>query len=133
MKEQVGEWVQKFCGLWLIPIGLLHFVYAQASLDLVPMWLPYRQGWVYLSGAGHIAVGLAMLFGVLPELAAFAEAAMIGCFTLLVWAPKIVAEPKSRLNWTAFFVSWAIGAGAWAVAQSVAAKREGNQLAAAAD
>jgi len=65
-----------------------------------------------------------VLFGVLSRLAAFAEAGMIGVFTLLVWAPRIVAEPKSRLNWTAFFISWAIAAGAWVVAQNVEAKQK---------
>lgn len=131
--ERTVYFVQKFFGLWLIPIGLSHFVYAQASLDLVPGWLPYRMGWVYLSGAGHIAAGLGVLFGVFPRAAAFAESAMIGCFTLMIWAPRVIAEPRSRPNWTAFFISWTIGAGAWCVAQSVAAKRESNQLAAAAD
>jgi len=35
---------------------------------------------------------------------------------LLVWA--IVAAPKTRLPWTAFFISWAIGSAAWVVAQN---------------
>ena len=130
--ERTVYFVQKFFGLWLIPIGLSHFVYAQASLDLVPGWLPFRMGWVYLSGAGHIAAGLGVLFGVLPRAAAFAESAMIGCFTLMIWAPRAIAEPRSRLNWTAFFISWAIGAGAWCVAQSVAAKTARNEMAAKA-
>jgi hypothetical protein len=68
-----------------------------------------------------------VLFSVFPRVAAFAEAAMIGVFTILVWGPKIVAEPKSRLNWTAFFISWAIAAAAWAVAQTVAEKRAATQ------
>ena len=114
---------KKFFALWLIPIGMSHIVYVKETAALVPAWLPYREGWAYLTGAGHIAAGLGVLFGILPRLAAFAEAAMIGVFTLLVWAPRIVAEPKSRLNWTAFFISWAIAAGAWAVAQNVGAKQ----------
>jgi len=35
---------------------------------------------------------------------------------LLVWA--IVAAPKTRLPWTAFFISWAIGSAAWVAAQN---------------
>jgi uncharacterized membrane protein len=113
---------QIFFAVWLIPIGLSHMFYVQATADLVPAWLPYRIGWAYLTGAGHIAAGLGVLFSIFPRLAAFAEAAMIGVFTLLVWAPRIVAEPKARLPWTAFFISWAIAAAAWVVAQSVASK-----------
>jgi uncharacterized membrane protein len=114
---------QMFFAVWLIPIGLSHIVYVQATRDLVPAWLPYREGWAYLTGAGHIAAGLGVLFSIFPRLAATAEAAMIGVFTLLVWGPRIVAEPKARLPWTAFFISWAIASAAWVVAQSVAAKQ----------
>jgi uncharacterized membrane protein len=114
---------QMFFGVWLIPIGLSHIFYVQATMDLVPGWLPYHKGWAYLTGAGHIAAGLGVLFSVFPRLAAMAEAAMIGVFTLLVWGPKIAAAPKERLPWTAFFISWAIAAAAWVVAQSIGAKQ----------
>lgn len=119
---------QIFFAVWLIPIGLSHIVYVHATMDLVPSWLPYRAGWAYLTGAGHIAAGLGVLLSVFPRVAAFAEAAMIGVFTLLVWGPKIIAEPKARLNWTAFFISWAIAAAAWVVAQSLrSAPQPANQ------
>src|SRR5579871_3094995 len=36
----------------LPPIGLSHFVYLQATMNLVPTWLPYRAGWARLTGAG---------------------------------------------------------------------------------
>jgi uncharacterized membrane protein len=113
---------QMFFAVWLIPIGLSHIVYVQATMDLVPAWLPYRMGWAYLTGAGHIAAGLGVLFSVFPQVAATAEAAMIGVFTIFVWGPAIVAAPHNRLNWTAFFISWAIASAAWVVAQSVATK-----------
>lgn len=113
---------QKTFALWLIPIGLSHIVYVQATVDLVPAWLPYRAGWAYLTGAGHIAAGLGVLFSIFPRLAAFAESAMIGVFTLFVWAPRIMAAPRARLPWTAFLISWAIASAAWVVAQSVASR-----------
>ena len=121
--EKAVRIAQIFFAVWLIPIGLSHIIYVQATVDLVPAWLPYHKGWAYLTGAGHIAAGLGVLFSVLPRLAAFAEAAMIGVFTLLVWVPAIVAAPKTRLPWTAFFISWAIATAAWMVAQTVAATR----------
>jgi uncharacterized membrane protein len=113
---------QIFFAVWLIPIGLSHIVYVQATADFVPAWLPYRAGWAYLTGAGHIAAGLGVLFSVFPRVAAMAEAAMIGVFTLLVWGPAIAAAPHTRLPWTAFFISWAIAAAAWVVAQSIKPK-----------
>ncbi|HET8655131.1 MAG TPA: hypothetical protein VFL93_06425 [Longimicrobiaceae bacterium] len=109
--------------LALIPIGLSHVVYVPQTVELIPAWLPARTGWAYLTGAGQIAAGLGVLFSVLPRVAAAAEASMITIFTLLVWVPRIVAAPTGRLPWTACLISWAIGAGAWAVAGSIPARR----------
>jgi uncharacterized membrane protein len=110
-------------GISLIPIGLSHIVYVKETADLVPAWLPYRPGWAYLTGAGQIASGLGVLFSILPGIAAWAEAGMISIFTLLVWAPAIVTAPKTRLNWTAFFISWVIASAAWVVAQNISQRK----------
>ena len=107
----------------LIPIGLSHLVYVKETAELVPAWLPYRVGWAYLTGAGHIASGLGVLLSIFQRLAARAEAGMISIFTLLVWAPAILAAPKTRLPWTAFFISWAIASAAWVVSQNIAPKK----------
>jgi uncharacterized membrane protein len=109
--------------VFVIPIGLSHFVYLKATVDLVPSWFPFRPGWAWLTGAGHIASGLAVLFSVLPRLAVTMEAAMIGIFTLLVWGPKILAAPHARLPWTAFWISWAIASAVWVVACNIPGKR----------
>jgi uncharacterized membrane protein len=109
--------------LALIPIGLSHFVYAPQTIGFVPAWLPFRPVWAYLGGAGHIAAGLGVLFGVVPGLAAMLEAAMIGVFTALVWVPLVVQAPTSQLNWTGLLVSWTIGAAAWVIAGSLATKQ----------
>jgi uncharacterized membrane protein len=107
----------------LIPIGLSHIVYVKETAALVPAWLPFRTGWAYLTGAGHIAAGLGVLFSILPRVAAWSEAGMLSLFTLLVWIPAILSAPKTRLPWTAFFISWAIASAAWAVAQNIAPKQ----------
>lgn len=109
----------------IIPVGLSHIVYADITAGYVPHWLPYRLGWAYLTGAGQIASGLGLLFGVLPRIAAWAEAGQISLYTLLVWGPGILQgfhAKDSRLSWTAFFISWIIGAAAWVVAQNVPGK-----------
>jgi uncharacterized membrane protein len=107
----------------IIPIGLSHLVYAEMTAGYVPHYFPYRLGWAYLTGAGQIASGLGLLFGVLPRIAAWAEAWQITLYTLLVWGGAIVAAPKTRLAWTAFFISWIFGAAAWVVAQNVPGKQ----------
>jgi uncharacterized membrane protein len=107
----------------ILPIGLAHIIYVKETAALVPAWLPFRAGWAYLTGIGQIACGLGVLFSIFPRVAAATEAGMISLFALLVWFPAILAAPKKRLPWTAFFISWAIAAGAWVVAQNIVAKR----------
>ncbi|WP_348264004.1 DoxX family membrane protein [Telmatobacter sp. DSM 110680] len=111
-----------YFAIWIIPIGLSHLIYTKATMELVPAWLPYHLGWAYLTGAGQIASGLGVLFGVLPRIAASAEAAQITLYTLLIWLPAIFATPRARLPWTALWISWTIGAAAWVVAQNTWSK-----------
>jgi uncharacterized membrane protein len=105
--------------VFLIPIGLSHIMYVKETVALVPHWLPFPIGWAYLTGAGQMACGLGVLFGVLPRVAALCEAGMISAFGLLVWLPAVVAAPKARLPWTAFWITWAIGAAAGVVAANI--------------
>jgi uncharacterized membrane protein len=116
------RWARYWFAVWLIPIGLSHWVYPEATAHYVPAWLPDRPFWGYLTGAGQMASGFGVLFGVLPRVAAWCEAGQITLFTFLVWLPAVFAAPKTRLPWTAFWISWAIGAGAWVVAQNTTAK-----------
>jgi uncharacterized membrane protein len=108
--------------VWLIPIGLSHFLYVKETINLIPAWIPFRTFWAYLTGAGHIAAGLGVLFSVVPRLAAAAEAGMLSLITLLVWVPAILAAPRTRLPWTAFFISWAITSAVWVVAREISGK-----------
>jgi uncharacterized membrane protein len=107
-----------YFAIWIIPIGLSHLLYTKPTVELVPAWLPYRVGWAYLTGVGQIASGLGVLFGVLPRIAAWAEAVQITLYTLLIWLPAIFVTPRARLPWTALWISWTIGAAAWVVAQN---------------
>jgi uncharacterized membrane protein len=120
-------------GASLPPIGLSHFVYLQATVHLIPPWLPFPAGWARLTGAGQIASGLGVLFNVLPRLAAWAEAAQLSFYTLLIWLPASLAtsymnletvfgQSGKRLPFTALFISWTIAAAAWAVAQNAPCK-----------
>ncbi len=124
-------------GASLPPIGLSHFVYLQATVNLVPPWLPFRAGWARLTGAGQIASGLGVLFNVLPRAAAWAQAAQISIYTLLIWLPvslvtsymnleAVFGQSGRRLPFTALFISWTIAAAAWVVAQNVPRKRVAN-------
>ncbi len=107
----------------LLPIGLSHLMYTKETIALVPAWLPDLRFWAVLTGVGQMACGAGVLVLVWPRVAAMAEAAMVSLFALLVWAPRVMAAPKTRLPWTAFWITWAIAAAAWVVASYIAAKK----------
>jgi uncharacterized membrane protein len=109
---------RRIFGLALIPIGLSHFFYMQGAADLIPAWFPLRIPLTMISGAGHIAAGIALFFGVVPRLAATMEAAMESIFTLVCWLTAVVGTPSSREYWVNLFISTALSAAAWAVAES---------------
>ncbi|WP_266157478.1 hypothetical protein [Dyella silvatica] len=99
-------------------IGLAHFFYSEQTVAMVPGWLPYGLGWVYLTGAGSIVASIAVLLAIFPRLAATLEAAMLAVITLLVWGPALMKMPVDRTSLTAFVISLAIAGGAWVVADS---------------
>lgn len=108
--------------LSLLAFGVSHFAYVAQTAGLVPTWLPFRTGWAYLTGTAHVAAGVGVLFSIYPRLAAAIEAAMLSVFTLLVWITAIVAAPTSMPTWTEIVVSLGVTAGAWVVAESIAAQ-----------
>jgi uncharacterized membrane protein len=128
--------MRTFYGVWLIPIGLSHIVYLDATVHLIPMWLPNRAFFAWLTGVGQIASGLGLLFNVLPRAAAYAEAAQLWIYTLLIWVPAVVFGPNTdvqavfgsgggaRMPWTALLVTWFPAACALAVAQGLTAQAE---------
>jgi uncharacterized membrane protein len=109
---------QLLFGACCVVFGLSHFVYAQGTASMVPAWLPDRLGIAYLAGVGHFATGVAILSGVLPRLAATAEAGMISSFVLLLHIPAAVSAPGSRLAWTMLFVASALAGAAWSMART---------------
>lgn len=116
-------------GLCPLVFGLSHFAYASFTASLVPAWIPYPLFWAYATGAGHLAAGLAILFGVIPRPAATLLTAMMGSFVVLLHLPRVMAKPDSQLEWTMAAVALSLTGAAWALRQSLPAPEPSGALA----
>lgn len=118
-------------GIGLIPLGLAHFIYLEATAPLVPAWMGRPVFWSYFTGAAFIAAGLAIIFGILPRFAAALVALQIGLLTVMVWLPRIFEGVMTAFQWNEFFVSILLTTCAAIVAQGLTATppSSSNQLA----
>jgi uncharacterized membrane protein YphA (DoxX/SURF4 family) len=107
-------------GACLMVFGLAHFFYLAYTAKLVPAWLPPGQTfWVYVTAAGHIAAGIAILSGIYARTAAMLLTAMFVVFGILVHAPTIFIDPHTHFNWAENAINFALIGSAWVVAASV--------------
>jgi len=127
-----SSWTLARCafGVACVQFGLSHFAFVDFTANMIPQWIPLHQPLAYITGAGHLCAGLAILAGpLLPKLwrlAALLEAAMMTSFVLLVHIPMILtAKPDStQLNWTLLFIATLLASSGAAIAASACKQLE---------
>ncbi len=116
---------QALFGITCVFYGYSHFAYANYTASMVPTWLPGRLDIAYLTGLGHVAAGIGIAVGILPRLAATLEATMMSAFSLLVWVPSFLVQPRPEWatpphnQWSELVVTLVLTASAWIVATSL--------------
>jgi uncharacterized membrane protein YphA (DoxX/SURF4 family) len=107
-------------GVCLLVFGLAHFVYLGFTASMVPAWIPGGQKfWAALTGAAHLAAGIALLLGIKARLAAILLTVMFATFSVLVHLPLLIADPHSHLNWVMNAINLALTGAAWAIATAL--------------
>lgn len=119
-----------FVGLGMIGLGLTHFLFQQFTTGRAPAWpdsLPGGVVWAYVSGAVVIAVGVAIIAGYHPRLAALGAATIIAVWALLRHVPVLLGEPFLSPSWTAAGKALALVGGLLAVAATSPAHTDGRE------
>jgi uncharacterized membrane protein YphA (DoxX/SURF4 family) len=118
-------------GVCLLMFGLAHFLYLGFTASMVPAWLPGGQKfWAVLTGAAHLAAGVALLSGIKARLAANLLTVMFASFSVLVHLPLLIANPHSHLNWVMNAINLALTGAAWAMATALQTDTHREELAA---
>jgi uncharacterized membrane protein len=111
-------------GCCSLVFALAHVVALENTANLIPAWLPGGPVfWALVTGAGHLAVGLALISGHLAILATRLGSTMYLCFAAIVWLPGAVANPDQWLRWAGLAITLVLLAALWLVGDYLAALR----------
>ncbi len=105
-------------GVSLIPFGLAHFMYPDATTVLIPNWLPQHLALAFFTGATFIAAGLGVALGVMGRLAAALSTQQMALFGIIVWVPRVLSGSVNEFQLGEFVVTFVLMAGALVVTES---------------
>ncbi|HEY2032810.1 MAG TPA: DoxX family membrane protein [Rhizomicrobium sp.] len=115
-----------FFGIALLVFGAMHFIYLDFTASFIPAWFPHRELLAGLTGAAHIAAGLAILSGVLAQLGATLAGIMYLSWVFVLHIPRVVATPKDPFEWNGVFVTAMLSGAAFIVAATFIKSAEGE-------
>jgi uncharacterized membrane protein YphA (DoxX/SURF4 family) len=112
-------------GICVVSFTLAQLFYlSSGTAPLVPKWIPPGQMfWAVATTVAFVLAAIALLTGILARLASQLTTAMLLGFGLLVWLPRLFANPHSFENWSEALETLSIAASAWVVADFLAQRR----------
>jgi hypothetical protein len=105
-------------GVCAISFTLGQIVYLRFTASLVPKWIPPNQKfWAILTTIAFALAAIAILMNRQARLAARLMTLMLALFGMLVWIPRLIAQPWVHGNWSEFCLTFLITGAAWMVAE----------------
>jgi uncharacterized membrane protein YphA (DoxX/SURF4 family) len=112
--RQIGRYLFAVC---VISFTLEQYVYLTGTAGFVPKWLPPGQMfWAVTTTIALALAAVSLLCGRLAIPASRWLTAMFMIFGLLVWLPRLLADPHDHTNWGGNAQNLAITGAAWIVA-----------------
>jgi uncharacterized membrane protein YphA (DoxX/SURF4 family) len=109
MRRTLALVARVLAGLSAVVFGCAHFNYIDFTATFVPAWIPPSQVfWAWVTGAGHLAAGIALVSGIQARLAVTLHAVMMGSFVLFVHLPRVLGSPEKHEEWIMLAVSSAL-------------------------
>jgi putative oxidoreductase len=107
-------------GLCAISFTLAQIFYLRFTASLVPTWIPPNQMfWAILTTIAFALAAIAILSNRQARLATNLMTLMLALFGVLVWVPRLIAQPQAHGNWSEFALNFLITGAAWMVADSL--------------
>ena len=105
-------------GLCAASFGIEHFTAIPQTASMVPAWLPPSQRfWAIATGTAMLLAGLSLISGILADKAAWGLSLLMLTFEVVIWLPRVAANPGRQIPWAGNAITIAVAASAWMVAE----------------
>jgi len=106
-------------GVCTISFTLGQLLLLQQTAQLVPKWIPPNQMfWAVLTTIAFALAAIAILTNYRALLAIRLMTVMLVIFGLLVWVPRVIAQPRVHFNWSECVLTFLVAGAVWVVADS---------------
>ena len=95
-------------GVFLVLCGIMHFVYLDFVVQMVPAWMPGRSFWAYFTGMALLAGGVGINFPLTARVAALLTGLMIFIWVVMLHLPLAFASWPEAGETAAIFEALAL-------------------------
>lgn len=98
--------------------GFQHFESFAFIASLIPSWIPLHPAFVFITGTGFIAAGIAIGTGILARLGAGFLGVMFFLWVLVLHGPLVATHIANGFQWGSLFVAMAMCGSGWIIAST---------------